>query len=80
MFSEEAKTYLQHAAEALQHAFEEISAMYKAIEELACATQEAIEARKEEREGWGHPPKRLIAAYSQPVKAVRPCARSFGRR
>lgn len=80
MFSEEAKTALQHVAEALQHAFEEISAMFKAIEELACATQEAIEARKKEREGWGHPPKRLLATYNQPVKKIRPCARSFGRR
>lgn len=80
VFSEEVKTALQNAAEALRHVFEEISAMYKAIEELACAAQEAIESRKEERERWGRPSKRLLATYNRPVKKIRPYARSFGRR
>lgn len=77
VFSEEAKAVLQHAVEAITAAWEE---MFKELAELACEVQEKVEARKEERERWGHPPKRLLATYNQPVKKIRPCARSFGRR
>lgn len=77
MFSEEVKTALQQAVEAIKAAWEE---MFKELAELACEVQEKVEARKEEREGWGHPPKRLLATYNRPVKKIRPCARSFGRR
>ena len=77
MFSEEAITALQQAVEAITTAWEE---MFKEFAELACEVQERVEARKNEREGWGHPPKRLLAIYNQPVKKIRPCARSFGRR
>lgn len=52
----------------------------KKLCELASETQEAIDRRKEERECWGYPPTKLIVAYKEPIKRIRPCARSFGKR
>lgn len=80
MFSDDVKVAFEHAAEAMRNAFAELAEMYKTIEELDCEAEEEIEARKKEREGWGHPPERLLVTYNQPVKKIRPCARSFGRR
>lgn len=77
---EEVKKALEDAVEALAAALKEITATYMEIVEMAVLAQEVAETRKEERERWGHPPKKLIVAYRQPVKKIRPCARSFGRR
>lgn len=78
---------LNRAAESAKNLAEAIEAMVDAWEELyeklfrfAEQTQEEIDHRKAERAQWGYPPKKLIAAYKEPVKKIRPCARSFGRR
>lgn len=80
MLPEELITAVQQAIEVIAQALSEIAEKYKTLEELAYEAQEEIDARAEERKRWGHPPKRLIVAYTQPAKTVRPCARSFCRR
>ena len=75
---------LQDAFAALEKELEKVSEaweqMCKELCELASEAQEMIDRRKEERECWGHPPTKLIVAYKEPTKRIRPCARSFGRR
>ena len=38
--------------------------------------QTNIDKRAAERKRWGHPPKSLHTSYSQPMKKIRPSARS----
>ena len=38
--------------------------------------QEAVDKRAAERKRWGHPPKSIHMGYKQPVKKVKPNARS----
>lgn len=80
MFPEELITAVQQTAEVIAQALSEFAEKFKTLEELAYAAQEEIDAREEERGRWGNPPKALVAAYTQPAKKIRPCARSFGRR
>lgn len=77
--------------EAIKQAFEtlvgsvirvtnEIVELFSEIEKYAEEAQEVADQRAEERKRWGHPPNRQIEAYSQPVRKIRPHARSFGKR
>ena len=75
---------LQEAIAALAKELEKVSEaweqMCKELSELASEAQEVIDRRKEERECWGHPPTKLIVVYKEPIKRIRPYARSFGKR
>ena len=77
--------------EAIKQAFEtlagsvirvtdEIVEPFSEIEKYAEEAQEVADQRAEERKRWGRPPNRQIEAYSQPVRKIRPQARSFGKR
>ncbi len=74
---EEAVAVLARELEKINEAWER---MCGEISKLAIDAQETIDRRKEERERFGHPPKKLIVAYKEPLRRIRPCARSFGKR
>lgn len=84
---EEAVSALAEAVSALAEAFWECSAaLLGTFEALPDLVETAIEAqaraaeRAAERARWGHPPAKLIHAYSAPVRKIRPMARSHLRR
>lgn len=58
---------------------EKISYLHETFEPFLSEIEEAqiiIEKRAAERKRWGHPPKVLYANYSQPMRKIRPSARS----
>lgn len=77
---DEVKDAIAEIAKELEKACEAWEQMLKSVCELASEAQEAIDRRKEEHECWGHPPTKLIGVYKEPVKRIRPYARSFGKR
>ena len=48
----------------------------EALADAVYDAQEALDKRAAERKRWGHPPKVLYANYSQPMRKIRPSARS----
>lgn len=46
------------------------------LADAAFDAQEAVDKRAAERKRWGHPPKSMHMGYKQPVKKVKPNARS----
>ena len=76
----EIKEPLEIMCEAIQEMAAAFEELYKTLYRFTEQAQEEISKREKERKHWGHPPIKLIVAYKEPVKRIRPCARSFSKR
>lgn len=74
------RAYMQAVEDITQTAsvfLQELSELpWPELEQMAVDAQEYVDKRAAERKRWGHPPKSLHTSYSQPMKKIRPSARS----
>lgn len=62
--------------EILRRAFGIANGSLADLADAAYDAQAAVDKRAAERKRWGHPPKILHVNYSQPMRKIRPSARS----
>ena len=62
--------------ELLRRAFGIVNDALADLYNAAYDAQADVDKRTAERRRWGHPPKSLYINYSQPMRKIRPSARS----